>query len=246
VVASADAIPANGIMPPGEGLQPPEAEPSGAAEEAPNAFSTEAEIPAADDADEQPESEPASETAIELEIEAPKPAARRARAAASPIVVNVTVPRGMGRRVNSKLIQQVVLRALEREGWDRPSTVDVLIVDDEEMREINATRRGIDEVTDVLSFPLLDVQPGANLTLDFFVLPPETVSHLGDIVISLPRVESQAEEGGHSRERELAFLTVHAVLHILGYDHDTEEKRRIMRRKEEDVLSDLGLRRNGS
>src|SRR5581483_5272058 len=128
----------------------------------------------------------------------------------------------------------------------QPSTIDVVIVDDEEMREINATRRGIDEVTDVLSFPLLDIEPGATLALDFFVLPPETVSHLGDVVISLPRVESQAEDAGHSKERELAFLTAHAVLHILGYDHDTEEKRRVMRRKEEDVLSELGLRRNGA
>jgi probable rRNA maturation factor len=78
------------------------------------------------------------------------------------------------------------------------------------------------------------------------VLPPEEVTHLGDVVISFLRVESQADEAGHSRERELAFLTVHAVLHILGYDHDTDERRRQMRRREEEVLAELGLRRNGS
>jgi len=148
--------------------------------------------------------------------------------------------------VNSKLIQQAVLGALKREGWEQPSTLDVLIVTDDEMREINVTRRGFDEATDVLSFPMLDLVPGQGLTQDFFVLPPETITHLGDIVISYMRVESQAEEGGHSREREWAFLTVHAALHILGYDHDTDERRRIMRRKEEDVLVELGLRRNGS
>ncbi len=171
---------------------------------------------------------------------------RAKRAAASPVAVNVDVPRGLGRRVNSKLIQQVAQLALQREGWSLPGSLDVLIVADDEMREINVTRRGIDEATDVLSFPLLELRPETGLAEDFFVLPPETQVHLGDIVISFSRVESQADEAGHSRERELAFLTVHAVLHILGYDHDTEEKRRRMRRREEDVLVEIGLRRNGS
>jgi probable rRNA maturation factor len=162
------------------------------------------------------------------------------------IDINVVVPRGLGRRVNSKLIQQVVQVALRREGWEQPASLDVVIVNDEEMREINATRRGIDEATDVLSFPLLEVRPETGIAEDFFVLPPESQLHLGDVVISFSRVESQADEAGHSRERELAFLTVHAVLHILGYDHDTEDKRRRMRRREEDVLVELGLRRNGS
>jgi probable rRNA maturation factor len=174
------------------------------------------------------------------------PAARRGRAASGPVAVNVVVPRGLGRRVNSKLIQQATSLALRREGWDQPATLDVVIVDDEEMRAINVSRRGIDEATDVLSFPMLELRPETGLAEDFFVLPPETQVHLGDVVISFPRVESQADEAGHSRERELAFLTVHAVLHILGYDHDTEEKRRYMRRREEDVLVELGLRRNGS
>lgn len=168
------------------------------------------------------------------------------RAADRGVDVNVVVPRGMGRRVNSKLIQQVAQLALQREGWDTPASLDVVIVSDEEMREINVTRRGVDEATDVLSFPMLEVRPEAGLAEDFFVLPPETQLHLGDIVISFSRVESQADEAGHSRERELAFLTVHAVLHILGYDHDTEDKRRRMRRREEDVLVELGLRRNGA
>jgi probable rRNA maturation factor len=176
----------------------------------------------------------------------PAPARRRGKRSDSPIAVNVDVPRGLGRRVNSKLIQDVAQLALQREGWSTPASLDVLIVNDEEMREINATRRGIDEATDVLSFPLLELRPEAGLAEDFFVLPPEAQVHLGDVVISYSRVESQADEAGHLRERELAFLTVHAVLHILGYDHDTEDKRRRMRRREEDVLIELGLRRNGA
>jgi probable rRNA maturation factor len=165
--------------------------------------------------------------------------------AESPVAVNVLVPRGLGRKVDSKLIQRVVQLALQREGWSHPATLDVVLVGDDEMREINVTRRGIDEATDVLSFPLLELRPGAALAEDFFVLPPESALHLGDVVIAYSRVEAQALEAGHSKERELAFLTVHAVLHILGYDHDTEPRRRQMRRREEDVLIELGLRRNG-
>jgi len=188
------------------------------------------------------------EQAAELaspEANAQSAPARGRRPAANPISVNVVVPRGLGRRVNSRLIQQATLLALKREGWKQPASLDVLIVDDAEMREINVTRRGIDEATDVLSFPMLELRPESGLAEDFFVLPPETEVHLGDIVISFARVESQADEAGHSRERELAFLTVHAVLHILGYDHDTEAKRRHMRHREEEVLVELGLRRNG-
>jgi probable rRNA maturation factor len=184
-------------------------------------------------------SEPAPE-----EPAAPARGRRRAAAAPFPVEINVNVPRGLGKRIDSKLIQRAAQGALQRDGWQRAATLDVHIVTDDEMREVNATRRGIDEATDVLSFPLMEVQPGG-VAHDFFVLPPETPENLGEVVISYERVENQADEAGHSREREWAFLTVHAVLHILGYDHDTDEKRRVMRRKEEEVLGELGLRRNG-
>jgi probable rRNA maturation factor len=101
-------------------------------------------------------------------------------------------------------------------------------------------------VTDVLSFPMFELQPGQGLTHDIFLLPPDATLHLGDVLISVDRFESQADEAGHSRQRELAFLTVHGVLHILGYDHETDEERRNMRRREEEVLSELGLRRDGA
>jgi probable rRNA maturation factor len=174
------------------------------------------------------------------------PVRRGRRTAAVPTVaVEVTIPRGYARRISAKLVREVVEKAVEKEGWEQPVTVDVLLVSDAEMQEINATRRGIDEATDVLSFPTLEVTPGGGLTSDFFVLPPDAKQHLGDVVISFMRVEAQAEEAGHSKERELAFLTVHGILHILGYDHDTDEKRRQMRRREEEILGELGLRRNG-
>jgi probable rRNA maturation factor len=156
------------------------------------------------------------------------------------------VPRGLGRRVDKALIQRVTRLALERDRWEKPATLDVHIVDDDEMREINGSRRGVEEVTDVLSFPLFELEPGAGIRQDFFVLPPDEQVHIGDVVISFPRVAAQAEEAGHSPEREIAFLTVHGVLHLLGYDHETVPDRRRMRRREEEVLAEMGLRRNGA
>jgi probable rRNA maturation factor len=181
-------------------------------------------------------------------LEPATPAERRGRrpAVATAVAVDVTIPRGYARRISAKLVRQVVEKAVEKEGWQQPATVDVLLISDDEMQEINATRRGIDEATDVLSFPTLDLKPGEGLMQDFFVLPPDAKQHLGDIVISVMRVEAQADEAGHSRERELAFLTVHGILHILGYDHDTDDRRRQMRRREEEILGELGLRRNGA
>ena len=159
------------------------------------------------------------------------------------ILVTVAIPRGWARRINARLTRSVVLRALELDRWQGPATLDVLFVRDQEIRDINATHRGIDEETDVLSFPLLDLKPGTGLTEDFFVLPPDASPHLGDVVISVDRVEAQAKEAGHSEQRELAYLTVHGVLHILGYDHESPAERREMRTREEEVLDGLGLRR---
>ncbi len=200
------------------------------------------------DRDQETDQEPEQEGAAAEPAPSSAQPARRGRrsAAVSSITVDVTIPRGYGRRISAKLVRQVVEKAIEKEGLQQPVSVDVVMVTDDEMREINATRRGIDEATDVLSFPLLDLKPGQGITQDFFPLPPDVSQHLGDVVISVPRVESQAEEAGHSRERELAFLTVHGILHILGYDHDTDDRRRQMRRREEEILGELGLRRNGN
>jgi len=188
---------------------------------------------------------------MESEPEAEEPAPTRgrrrtAKAPSSPVTVNVVVARGMTRRVDAKLVRQVAERALQKSGWDQTAMLDVHFVADVDMQEINATRRGVDEVTDVLAFPLFDLRPGQGLTSDFFLLPPDATLHLGDVVVSVDRFESQADEAGHSRQRELAFLTVHGVLHILGYDHETDEERRAMRRREEEVLVELGIRRDGA
>jgi probable rRNA maturation factor len=159
------------------------------------------------------------------------------------VEIGVAIPRGWARKISAKLVRSVVGRALETEGWDRSATLEVLMMTDSEMREVNATRRGVDEATDVLSFPLVEMEPGGKLKQDFFVLPPEIPVHLGDIILSVDRIEQQAKDAGHSTDRELAYLTVHGVLHILGYDHQIEVERRAMRRREEEVLASLGLRR---
>lgn len=114
--------------------------------------------------------------------------------------------------------------------------VGVIFADDAYIRGLNREYRGIDAATDVLSFALDEgeepmVSGG----------PEETL--LGDIIISLETAGRQAEEFGHSLEREVAYLTVHGMLHLVGYDHEEEEDRTAMRRQEENILSQLGIRR---
>jgi len=99
---------------------------------------------------------------------------------------------------------------------------------------LNAEHRARDSATDVLSFPLYE---------PWFVLPPGEPAHLGDVVVSYPRATAQAEEYGHSIEREVAYLVAHGVLHVLGYDHEEEHERLRMRQKEEEALRPLGFTR---
>lgn len=115
--------------------------------------------------------------------------------------------------------------------------VSIFLTDDEGIRELNHRYRQQDAPTDVLSFPMDDAAP-----LDEAVEQGGPVL-LGDIVISLERARVQAAEYGHSPERELAFLVVHGVLHLLGFDHETDAQRRVMRAKEEAALTALGLSR---
>jgi rRNA maturation RNase YbeY len=135
-------------------------------------------------------------------------------------------------QVDLERLQRVIEHALVAEGLKGPVELSLTITDDATIQSINATHRGIDRPTDVLSFPLLNEGDQAG-----FVLPPGMPVHLGDIVISFPRAKEQAQEYGHSLERELSYLTVHGVLHLLGYDHEDEEERQIMRNKEEAALA---------
>ena len=118
------------------------------------------------------------------------------------------------------LLRRVIPAALEAEGVSFPCEVDVLFTDDEGIHAINLEQRGVDRPTDVLSFPMFQLTPGAPPTLDDVEADPGTgLVPLGDMVLSLERAEAQGAEYGHGAEREAAYLAVHSVLHLLGYDH---------------------------
>ena len=135
------------------------------------------------------------------------------------------------------LIRHTILETLDYEGMENDAEVSVTFVDDEGIRELNNKFRGMDKPTDVLSFPLLDYEGESEEP--FF---DELCHNLGDIVISLERAMAQANEFGHSFEREVAFLTAHSMLHLLGYDHEiSEEDDADMRRRQNDIMDRLGL-----
>lgn len=140
------------------------------------------------------------------------------------------------------LVQTCVDKALEFEEFPFSAEVSFSITDNEGIRALNLAERNIDKVTDVLSFPMLMVEDGVLIVEDEDMVD-DTV-FLGDIVISLPKAEKQAEEYGHSLERELGFLTVHSMLHLLGYDHeDGPREESEMFQKQEEILNALELYR---
>lgn len=144
-----------------------------------------------------------------------------------------------------ELLKTCIETALAEEGVDVPCEVDVLITDDEGIHQINLEQREVDRPTDVLSFPMFYFRPGKPPKGDALDVDPETgLLPLGDMVISYERAQAQAEEYGHSVQRELGYLAVHSVLHLLGYDHmDEGEEKRQMRAREEAIMSVLQLER---
>lgn len=138
------------------------------------------------------------------------------------------------------LVRRCCTAVLAMEEFDGKAEVSVLFVDDDTIHQLNKQHRNIDRATDVLSFPL-----GENGVYD--INNDTGAKLLGDIVISIPHAIDQAERYGHTLQREIGFLTVHSMLHLLGYDHvngGIESVR--MREKEETVLTKLGLKRNSS
>ncbi len=142
------------------------------------------------------------------------------------------------------LLTKAITAALEAEGVAVPCEVDVLLTDDEGIHEINRDQRGVDKPTDVLSFPMFEYVPGQPPRDEADADPETGLVPLGDMVLSVERARAQAQEYGHSVQRELAYLAVHSALHLLGYDHmdDGPEKAR-MRAREEAVLDGLGIGR---
>jgi probable rRNA maturation factor len=129
------------------------------------------------------------------------------------------------------------------EGVSFPCEVDVSVTSDEGIHRINLDMRQVDRPTDVLSFPSFDLTPG-ELPGEEDADPATGLTPLGDMVISLERVNAQAKEYGHSNRRELAYLVVHSVLHLLGYDHlDEGPQKAQMRAREDAIMAELGIDR---
>ena len=146
-------------------------------------------------------------------------------------------------------LEEVINFALKEEEVTVPTEISMLFVDNEEIREINNDTRGIDRATDVLSFPMLDYEDKKVFKEmykdkefnEIFMDGEELV--LGDIVLSLERALEQSEEYNHSFTREACYLVVHSVLHLLGYDHMEDEDKKVMRKREEEILGKLDITR---
>ena len=157
------------------------------------------------------------------------------------IAIDIQVDEPFEDKVDAALIERAVAVALRAEQLDGAIEIGVLVTDDAALHRLNRDYRGVDAPTDVLSFAD-DAQEDD--THPAFVRAPDAPRYLGDVAISYERIVAQAAEYGHSRERELAFLTVHGVLHLLGYDHERgPEDQAAMRAREEVIMQQIGLPR---
>lgn len=139
-------------------------------------------------------------------------------------------------------VERVVNGVLEFEECEEEYEVSISFVDNEEIRSLNKEYRDIDAATDVLSFPMMEFEDGEGDEDEDAEYIEEELA-LGDIVISMERAKEQAEDYGHSFQRELAFLLVHGMLHLLGYDHEDEADEKLMLKKQDEILNDLGIER---
>ncbi len=149
-----------------------------------------------------------------------------------------------------QVARDVINKSLELENFPYECEVSLTFVDEDNIKEINSDFRSVNSATDVLSFPMLDFCKPADysmledLTDGSDVVNPQTLEViLGDIVLCLPRVLSQAEDYGHSVKREYAFLICHSMLHLLGYDHMNEDEARVMESHQVSILDALNIKR---
>ena len=134
--------------------------------------------------------------------------------------------------VDSLWVKRLVRLVLEAEGVAPPYEVSLVFTDSETVRKLNRDYRGVNRATDVLAFYML---PHSKSNPQF-VVPPDGITHLGEVVISYPKAVAQAKAQRHSVEKELALLVIHGILHLLGYDHEEREEERRMRQREKELL----------
>jgi len=149
--------------------------------------------------------------------------------------INVLVDEGLKGYLETGWLESVAEKVLVAQNVDPRAELGLVIVSQERVRQLNLSYLGKDESTDVLAFPMLPGQPRGDLAP--FVVPPDGIKHLGEVIISYPQAVIQAEEHQHSIKREIAILIIHGVLHLLGYEHDKPELERQMRAREAEILS---------
>lgn len=163
-----------------------------------------------------------------------------------PVTVNISFDHWTPRKLEvTTNIRRCIRAVLREEGVPVPCEINVLVTDDEGIHVINRESRQVDRATDVLSFPMFDLTPG-KLPGDWteYLDPMTGRCPLGDMAISLERAVAQAKEFGHSTRREVGYLTIHSMLHLLGYDHmDEGSQKKQMRLREEAIAASVGLRR---
>ena len=153
-------------------------------------------------------------------------------------MVEIFYDDGIEKIAEEALLKKVVECVLKEEKIKKNLDIYITLTNNENIRVINAEHRNIDRATDVLSFPMFDRNEIESLRRD-----DGTEDILGDIIVSVEKVREQAEEYGHSFERELAYLVTHGMLHLLGYDHMIEEEKVVMRKREEEILGILEITR---
>ena len=148
-------------------------------------------------------------------------------------------------RLSIPLIKRCIRETMRLESVDMPCELGVLITDDRGIRLINREFRNMDVATDVLSFPMQEFSPPGWGEVDYENIDPQTgILMLGDIVLSAQRIGKQAIENDNTLEEETMYLTVHSILHLLGYDHlDEAEEKKKMREREKLIMHELGLRK---
>ena len=146
--------------------------------------------------------------------------------------VNVLITADLGDCLEISWLQDIAHRVLDIQGLGSQTELDLVIADQDKVQELNRQYLGRDRPTDVMAFPLLatDGEPS-------FVLPPDGVAHLGEVIIAYPQAVAQAEELGHPIKKEVAILIIHGVLHLLGYRDDEPELRQQMMARQGEVLS---------
>jgi probable rRNA maturation factor len=140
------------------------------------------------------------------------------------------------RRLTQKWLREVVAATLSTQKIDCPVELSLIITGDEEVHKLNRDYRGIDKTTDVISFALSE-----NVTDTEFVTPPDRISRLGEVIISYPQAVRQTKENKQTIKAELAWLVVHGLLHLLGYDHQDDKSEAVMRKREDKILKEVDL-----